>query len=91
MPRTAKIIKIPKPPPGSFDRNRAAGTLLRSQAIHLRHALSKYVHEVTAHLHQATELLAINPGSIKTEGEASDYSKRVMALLHPQAARRPRS
>ncbi|MGB7846903.1 MAG: hypothetical protein WBL63_14910 [Candidatus Acidiferrum sp.] len=87
MHRTTKIITIPKPDPGTFDKNRTAGTLLRSQIIHLRHALSKYVHEVTSHLKEATELLAVDPGSIKKEGEVSAYSKKVMAILHPQAAK----
>jgi hypothetical protein len=87
MPRTTKIIAIPKPAPGSFDKNRPAGTLLRSQVVHLRHTLSKYVHEQAIRLTKATELLAVDPGSIDTEGEVSAYSAKVMALLHPQAAK----
>jgi hypothetical protein len=90
MPRTTKIITIPKPGPGAFDKNRTAGTLLQSQIVHLRHALSKYVHEETSHLKEATELLAVDPGSIKTEGEVSAYSNKVMAFLHPQAVKRSR-
>jgi hypothetical protein len=87
MPRTTKIIRIPKPEASGFDKNRNAGTLLQSQIVHLRHALSKYVHEETSKLKEATELLAVNPGSIKTEGEVSAYSKKVMAILHPHAAK----
>jgi hypothetical protein len=90
MPRTAKIIKIPKPDSSAFDKNRKAGTLLQSQTVHLRHALSQYVHEETNHLKEAAELLAIDPGSIRTEGEVSAYSKKVMAILHRQAAKPPR-
>jgi hypothetical protein len=87
MPRTAKIINIPKPAADAFDKNRQAGTLLRSQTVHLRHALSNYVHEVTAHLKEATEVLATDPGSLKTEGDVSTYSKKIMAILHPRVAK----
>jgi len=87
MPRTARIINIPKPGQNAFDKNRPAGTLLQSQSVHLRHALSKYAHELTAQLKEATELLAVDPGSVKTEGEVSAYSKRVMAILHSQGTK----
>jgi hypothetical protein len=87
MPRTARIINIPKPSTNAFDKNRPAGTLLQSQTVHLRHSLSKYVHELTAQLKEATELLAVDPGSIKTEGGVSAYSKKVMAILHSQGAK----
>jgi hypothetical protein len=90
MPRTTRIITIPKPGPEAFNKNRAAGTLLRSQTVHLRHALSKYVHEVTTQLRQATELLAIDSGSMKKEGEVSAYAERVMTFLHPHGVRQPR-
>jgi hypothetical protein len=85
MPRAAKIISIPKPGPEAFNKNRAAGTLLRSQTVHLRHALSQYAYEVSAHLKDVAELLAVDLGSIKTEGEVSAYTSKVMAILHPQA------
>jgi hypothetical protein len=90
MARTAKIITIPTVGPGAFDKNRPAGTLLRSQSMHLRHSLGKHVHEVTAQLKEATELLAVDPGTIKTEGEVSAYLKKVMAILHPQGKPSPK-
>lgn len=89
MARTAKVITIPNVGPAAFDKNRPAGMLLRSQIMHLRHALGKYVHEVTGHLKEATELLAVDPGAIKTEGEVSTYLGKVMAILHVQAAKHP--
>jgi len=90
MPRTTKIITIPKLGAGAFNKSRTAGTLLRSQSVHLRHALAKYVEEVTAKLKEATELLTIDPGSIKTEGEVSAYSNKIMAILHPHGGKQPR-
>jgi len=56
--------------------------------MHLHHALSKHVDELTAQLKAATELLAIDAGSIKTEGEVSKYTEKVTAILHPQGAKR---
>ena len=87
MPRTAKIITVPKPGPQAFNKDRRAGTLLRSQAIHLRHALSKYVQEVTVQLKEATELLAVDPGSLKTEEHVSTYARKATAILHVRSAR----
>lgn len=87
MPRTAKITTIPKPGAKAFDKSRTAGTLLRSQMAHLRHTLAKYVQGVTANLKEATDLLAIDPASIKTEGEVSSYSAKVMAILHPHGSK----
>lgn len=85
MARTARIINVPKPGPKAFDKKRIAGHLLRSQSLHLRHALSKYVHETVAHLQEATELLTVDLGKLKTEGDVGEYAKKVMAILHPQA------
>jgi hypothetical protein len=81
MVRTSKIVLIPKPVSNAFDKNRPAGKLLQSQTVHLRHALLK-------HLQEIVELLVIDPASIKTEGDVSAYTKRVMAYLHPQGPKR---
>jgi hypothetical protein len=80
MPRTAKIIPVPTPAPGSFNKHRRAGTLLRSQLVHLRETLVKHHAEVE-------RLLAISSHELETEAEVADYAKRVTAILHPHKAR----
>ncbi len=81
MPRTSKIILVPKPAAGSFNKHRPAGSLLLAQAVHLHKALIKHHAEVEA-------LLAIDLGEIKTEADVSDYASRITAMLHPHRARR---
>jgi hypothetical protein len=83
MPRTSKIIHVPKPAPGSFNKRRPAGTLLLSQAAHLRQALVKHNAEVEA-------LLTIDPKEIRTEEDVAEYARRVTAILHPHNARKIR-
>ena len=90
MPRTRRVVSIPKPPDSAFDKNRPAGTLLRAQAAHLRHALARHVQKVARHLHRAGELLAADLDEIKTEGDVSEYAKRVTAILHPYGGKRDR-
>jgi len=84
----SRVISVPKTDPGAYNPDRTAGTLLRSQTVHLHHALSRHVDELTAQLKEATALLAIDAGSIKTEGDAAKYAERVTAILHPQGAKR---
>jgi hypothetical protein len=80
MARTTKIVLIPKPAPEAFNKNRAAGQLLRAQTVHLRHALLKHLQEVVA-------LLVVDPASLKTEGQVSAYAKQVMHYLHPHGSK----
>jgi len=70
----AKIV-VPKPARGSFDKERPASDLLKSQVKHL-HALEKGLpHRLqTGH----------NVDEIKTESQASAYIKTVTSRLHPQ-------
>jgi hypothetical protein len=82
MPRTAKIISIPRPAPGSFNKHRPAGALLQAQVAHLQKALIKHHADVE-------KLLAIDLNEIMTEAEVADYAKRVTALLHPHHAKHP--
>ena len=82
MARNPEVVRIPKPAPGSFNKNRPAGQLLRMQVLHLHHALARHLEETAA-------LLAINVHALKTEGQVSDYSKKVTAILHLRAAKRP--
>lgn len=76
MPRTSKLISIPRPAPGSFNKNRPAGALLQAQIAHLQKALVKHHAEVE-------RLLAIDLREIRTEAEVADYARRITALLHP--------
>jgi hypothetical protein len=88
MARKRRVVPIPKPPKSAFNKNRPAGTLLRAQAVHLRHALARHVQKVARHLHRAGELLATDLDAIKTEGDVSEYAKRVTAILHPYGGKR---
>jgi len=72
------VINVPEPEKGSFNHNRPAGKLLQSQTLHLREALIK-------HLKDIADVLAIDPKSLKTEGEVSTYIQRATAILHTQA------
>jgi hypothetical protein len=72
------VIKVPEPAKGSFNRHRAAGKLLQSQTLHLREALIR-------HLKDIADVLAIDPKSLKTEGEVSTYIQKATAILHTQA------
>jgi hypothetical protein len=67
-------IKVPNPAPGSFNHKRSPGLLLRSQTFHLQEALRRHKKDVD-------DALAIDPKSLKTEGEVSSYIHRVTAIL----------
>lgn len=75
-----KVIAVPKTDPGAYNPNRPAGTLLRSQALHMREALIKHVHELIA-------LISVEMNSLKTEADISGYVHRATALLHTHRAR----
>ncbi len=80
MATPSKIVEVPKPEPGSYNPNRPAGLLLQSQALHIRQALLKHLEELAA-------VVAIDPKSLKTEGDVSSYVHRATAILHRHAAR----
>jgi hypothetical protein len=80
MATPSKIVAVPKPEPGSYNPNRPAGLLLRSQALHMREALLKHLEELAA-------VVAIDPKSLKTEGDVSAYVHRATAILHRHAAK----
>lgn len=80
MATPSNAIFVPKPEPGSFNKNRPAGKLLQSQILHLREALNK-------HLEELAVVLAIDPKSLKTESDVSTYIQRATAILHTHAAR----
>ena len=75
-----KVIRVPKTDPKAFNPNRNAGLLLRSQALHMREALIKHIHEITS-------LINVDLNSLKSEADVSAYVHRATALLHTHAAR----
>jgi len=80
MATPANAIFVPKPATGSHNVNRPAGLLLRSQCLHMREALLQHLEEIAA-------VIAIDPKTLKTEGEVSAYIHRATAILHTHAAR----
>jgi hypothetical protein len=76
----ANVIQVPRPAPGSFNKNRPAGRLLMSQTQHIREALIK-------HLEEVAKVLAVDIRSLRTEGEVSDYVRQATAILHPQGVK----
>lgn len=83
MATPSNAILVPATERGAYNPNRSAGLLLRSQTLHLREALLKHLEELAA-------VLAIDPQSLKTEGEVSAYIHRATAILHTHAAKPPR-
>lgn len=82
MPNRNMLISVPKTPKESFNPDRLASSLLRSQALHLQEALAKHVARIAA-------VLAINPRTLTSEKQLSGYIKNVTAILHPQGSMRP--
>lgn len=78
MAAPSNAILVPAAEKGSYNPNRPAGALLQVQTLHLREALLKYLAEIAA-------VLAIDPKSLKTEGEVSAYIHRATAILHTSA------
>lgn len=83
MATPSNAVLVPATEQGAYNPNRPAGLLLRSQTIRLREALLKHLEELAA-------VLAIDPKSLKTEGEVSAYIHRATAILHTHAAKPPR-
>jgi len=86
--RKRRVVPIPKPPKEAFNKDRPAGALLKAQALHLRHGLSRYVQKVARHLHRVGELLATDLSTLKTEGQISEYARQVTAILHMKTSKR---
>lgn len=88
--RQRRVVPIPEPPKEAFDKDRKAGLLLQAQAVHLRHGLARYVQKVARHLNKVGELLATDLGTLKTEGQISEYVRKVTAILHMPTIKRQR-
>jgi hypothetical protein len=80
MATPTNAILVPAAERGSYNPNRLAGALLKAQTLHVREALLK-------HLEHLAAVLAIDPKTLKTEGEVSAYIHRATAILHTYAAK----
>jgi hypothetical protein len=81
MANAAKRIAVPKTPKESFNPDRPASSLLKSQTVHLHAALTKHLAEVQA-------VAAIDPRGLTTERQISEYVKKATAILHLYASQR---
>jgi hypothetical protein len=78
-----KVINVPRTDPHAYNPNRPAGTLLKSQALHMHEALTKHAQELKA-------LLDIDMASLKTEADISAFVHKATALLHTGAGKPPK-
>lgn len=76
-----RVIEVPKTDPGAYNAGRTAGALLQAQALHMREALIRRLHELAT-------LVNVDPKSLKTEADVSAYIHKATALLHTNHARR---
>lgn len=76
----SNIVHVPKPAAGSFNPKRlvAKNSLLTNQIQHFRKLEKEMPPE---------RQTGVDVASIKTEGEASEYIRKITAILHPQAAK----
>jgi hypothetical protein len=78
MASAAPIIRVPKPGRGAYNPKRPLGSnaLVAAQVQHFVHADSKLPSELRT---------GVDPASIKTEGEAADYIRKVTEAIHRNA------
>jgi len=70
------IVRVPKPPPSAFDKERPASRLLLDQMIHVANALSMYLR--TLDNRAAPEPI--------TEEQAGHFVGLATSILHPHTA-----
>ena len=75
------VAKVPKTPKSAYDHGRFISSLIEHQIKHF-HEIEKSLLKPGQELTDITE--------IKTELQASEYLKKMTALLHPQGAEKPR-
>ena len=71
------IIKVPKPPQNAMNQDRPISSLLKNQIRHLQEAEFRLPVRAQTNIYINT---------IKTEGEAADYIRRVTTTLQKQHA-----
>ncbi|MGA3025197.1 MAG: hypothetical protein ABSF98_10530 [Bryobacteraceae bacterium] len=81
MSTPANVIHVPRPSRGSFNPNRPlkGNQLLQEQVRHFRKRERELAPE---------QQTGIDIESIATEGEASEYIRKMTAILHPAGARK---
>ena len=67
MSTPKNVISVPKPPAGSFNKNRPVPQHLRTQMEHLADAVRKLVRDEMK--------------TVKTEGEAAAYIKKMTEII----------
>lgn len=79
-----KVIRAAKPARRAFNPERplSKNQLLQAQVKHFREAESRLPPE---------QQTGVDPESIRTEGQASEYIRKVTAVLHPHGARREKA
>src|SRR6266849_6555748 len=82
MKKKYKLVqKVPKTPKSAYDHGRFISSLIEHQI--------KHFHEVEKSLLKPGQELT-DISTIKTELQASQYLKKMTALLHPQGVEKPR-
>ena len=74
-----KIIRIPRTPPGAFDKYRPISDLVKNQVRHAHEELHRWW----------AQFGSITPEQIQTEQEAADYVRTVTRVLHPEGSTPP--
>ncbi len=84
MATPTHVIRVPRPEPGAFNPHRPLkkNALLLHQVRHFKKI------ERRLPKHQKT---GIPLGAIRTEAQAAEYLRKMMAVLHPQTAAAGRS
>ena len=75
MARSKRVVQVPKPAAGSFNKNRllVKNTLLLNQVRHFQEL------EKQLPLEQRT---GVKPEAVVTEGHAGEYVRKMTAILH---------
>jgi hypothetical protein len=81
MATPPNVIRVPKPGRSSFNPSRplAKNTLLRNQIEHFHKLEQKLPPE---------RRTGVDFASIQTEGQASEYVRKMTGILNPQVAKR---
>ena len=75
--KTSNLIRVPKAPKSSYNPNRPIrGNTLLEQQLHHLHTLELRL--------PPDQWTGLDFRSIDTEGEASEYIRKMTAILHPQ-------
>ncbi len=80
MASSSNVVRVPKPAKSSFNPNRLLekNLLLKNQVEHFHRLELELAPE---------KRTGVDFGSLKTEGQAAEYIRKMTEILHPQAAR----